>query len=88
MPVLEFTIDPTTGELQMHIQGIAGPTQLTDNEADPFGAHTRSSAPLRTRRSLCRFPGASAQRSRTGREGPGRTAKDNHGTQSAIEPRL
>ena len=26
MPVLEFTIDPTTGELQMHIQGIAGPT--------------------------------------------------------------
>ena len=26
MPVLEFTIDPTMGELQMHIQGIAGPT--------------------------------------------------------------
>ena len=25
MPVLEFTIDPTTGELTMHIQGIVGP---------------------------------------------------------------
>ena len=26
MPTIEFSIDPTTGELQMHIQGIAGPT--------------------------------------------------------------
>ena len=25
MPVLEFTIDLTTGELTMHIQGIVGP---------------------------------------------------------------
>ena len=26
MPTIEFSIDPTTGELEMHIQGIAGPT--------------------------------------------------------------
>ena len=26
MPTIEFSIDPTTGELQMHIQGIAGPS--------------------------------------------------------------
>ena len=26
MPTIEFSLDPTTGELQMHIQGIAGPT--------------------------------------------------------------
>ena len=26
MPTIEFSIDPTTGELQMHIQGIAGRT--------------------------------------------------------------
>jgi len=25
MPEVEFTIDTTTGELQVHIQGIAGP---------------------------------------------------------------
>lgn len=25
MPILEFTLDPTTGELEIHIQGIAGP---------------------------------------------------------------
>lgn len=26
MPTIEFSIDPTTGELAMHIQGITGPT--------------------------------------------------------------
>lgn len=26
MPTIEFSLDPTTGELQMHIQGIAGST--------------------------------------------------------------
>ena len=26
MPTIEFSIDPTTGELELHIQGIAGPT--------------------------------------------------------------
>ncbi|MFN8472804.1 MAG: DUF2997 domain-containing protein [Anaerolineae bacterium] len=26
MPTIEFSIDPTTGELEMHIQGVAGPT--------------------------------------------------------------
>ena len=25
MPEIEFTIDATTGELQMHVKGIAGP---------------------------------------------------------------
>ena len=25
MPEIEFTIDTTTGELQMHVRGIAGP---------------------------------------------------------------
>jgi len=25
MPEIEFTIDPTTGELTMHVKGIAGP---------------------------------------------------------------
>ncbi|MFN8472141.1 MAG: DUF2997 domain-containing protein [Anaerolineae bacterium] len=26
MPTIEFSIDPTTGELEIHIQGVAGPT--------------------------------------------------------------
>lgn len=26
MPTIEFSIDPTTGELEMHIRGVAGPT--------------------------------------------------------------
>ena len=26
MPTIEFSIDPTTGELTMHVQGAAGPT--------------------------------------------------------------
>ncbi len=25
MPEIEFTIDPTTGELNLHVKGIAGP---------------------------------------------------------------
>lgn len=25
MPEIEFTIDPTTGQLEMHVHGVAGP---------------------------------------------------------------
>lgn len=54
MPVIEFTIDPTTGELQMSIQGIAGPAcdDVAKLVAELVGApaHERKTAEYYARR--------------------------------------